>query len=54
LDVLRVFFTFYSYLSTRFGRHVSEAVRDWKFVPSTCGGEPTASELRLRFPVKIR
>jgi protein TonB len=41
-------------LSTRFGRHVSEVVRGWKFAPSTRGGEPIASELRLRIPIQVR
>ena len=41
-------------LPTRFGRHVSEVVRGWKFAPSTRGGEPIASELRLRIPIQIR
>ena len=41
-------------LPTRFGTHVSEAVRGWKFAPSTRGGEPIASELRLRIPIQIR
>jgi penicillin-binding protein A len=41
-------------LPTRFGRHVSDVVRGWKFAPSTRGGEPIASELRLRIPIEIR
>ena len=41
-------------LPARFGNHVSEVVRDWKFAPSTRGGEPIASEVRLRIPVQIR
>jgi TonB family protein len=41
-------------LPTRFGRHVSEAARGWKFAPSTRGGEPIASELRLRIPIQVR
>ena len=41
-------------LSPRFGTHVSEVVRGWKFAPSTRGGEPIASELRLRIPIAIR
>jgi TonB family protein len=41
-------------VSKRFGRYISEAVRGWKFAASTRGGEPIASELRLRFPIKIR
>jgi len=40
-------------LSERFGKTVSNAVRRWKFAPSTRGGEAIASELRLRFPIKI-
>lgn len=40
-------------LSPRFGTHVSEVVRGWKFAPSTRGGEPIASELRLRIPIEI-
>ena len=40
-------------LPTRFGRYVSEVVRGWKFAPSTRGGEPIASELRLRIPIRI-
>jgi TonB family protein len=41
-------------LPARFGRHVSEAVRGWKFAPSTRGGDPIASELRVRIPVRVR
>jgi TonB family protein len=41
-------------LPPRFGTHVSEVVRGWKFAPSTRGGEPIASELRLRIPIAIR
>lgn len=41
-------------LPERFDKHVSEAVRGWKFAPSTRGGEPIASELRLRIPIQIR
>jgi TonB family protein len=41
-------------LPTRFGRHVSEKVRGWKFSPATRGGDPIASELRLRIPIQIR
>jgi len=41
-------------LPTRFGDHVSEVARGWKFAPSTRGGEPIASELRLRIPIQIR
>jgi penicillin-binding protein A len=40
-------------LPARFGSHVSDVVRGWKFAPSTRGGEPIASELRLRIPVAI-
>jgi TonB family protein len=38
----------------RFDEHVSETVRGWKFAPSTRGGEPIASEVRLRIPIQIR
>ena len=41
-------------LPTRFGQHVSDTVRSWKFAPSTRGGEPIASELRLQIPIEIR
>jgi TonB family protein len=41
-------------VSKRFDAHVSEAVRRWKFAPSTRGGEPIASEVRLRIPIRIR
>jgi TonB family protein len=41
-------------LPTRFDRHVSEVVRGWRFAPSTRGGEPIASDLRLRIPIQIR
>jgi TonB family protein len=40
-------------LPPRFGAHVSEVVRSWKFAPSTRGDEPIASELRLRIPIDI-
>jgi penicillin-binding protein A len=40
-------------LPTQFGRHVSEVARGWKFAPSTRGGEPIASEVRLRIPIEI-
>jgi TonB family protein len=41
-------------LPERFGRHVSDVARGWKFAPATRGGEPIASELRLRIPIAIR
>jgi peptidoglycan glycosyltransferase len=41
-------------VSKRFDQHVTEAVRGWKFAPSTRGGQPIASELRLRIPIQIR
>jgi outer membrane biosynthesis protein TonB len=41
-------------LSRKFGTHIAQVVSGWKFAPSMRGGEPLASELRLRFPVKIR
>jgi len=41
-------------LPTRFARHVSEKVRSWKFAPATRGGDPIASELRLRIPIQVR
>jgi TonB family protein len=41
-------------LPKRFGRYVSETVRGWRFAPATRGGDPIASELRLRIPIQIR
>jgi TonB family protein len=41
-------------LPNRFGSYASEVVRGWKFAPSKHGGEPIASELRLRIPIRVR
>jgi protein TonB len=41
-------------LPDRFGAHIAEVVRGWKFAPATRGGEPIASEVRLRIPIDIR
>jgi len=41
-------------LPERFGTHVTEVVNGWKFAPATRGGEPIASEVRLRIPIEIR
>ena len=43
-----------SNVSKRFDEPVTEAVRGWRFAPSTRGGQPVAGEVRLRIPIQIR
>ncbi len=38
----------------RFDEFVSEEVRAWKFAPSTRGGVPEASQVKLRIPIRVR